>query len=70
MNVDQKMVAALGLGGVFGDLTDAEEWALFDRGHAQLIRSTGRWVLTDAGVQEARQIEAELSAEELAEMFG
>lgn len=57
MDLNDKLVAAARNGGHLGNLTTEQVWALVSRGHAQYVTTTGRWVLTDAGVEAARQVE-------------
>jgi hypothetical protein len=62
VDLNQKMIAAARNGGWLGDLTTDEADVLYDRGHAQYVTTTGRWVLTDTGIEAARRVEAELAA--------
>jgi hypothetical protein len=57
MDLNDKMVAAAA-DGIIRDLTDRQKLALVDSGHGRIIRSTGRWVITDAGTKAVRQAEA------------
>ncbi len=66
MDLNYKLIAAVRSGGYLGDLSTRQARQLLDRGHARYVGTTGRWVLTDAGAVAARQVEAELAAEELA----
>ncbi len=49
----RKVVEAARIGGYLGDRADEEAWVLEGRGHAQYVRTTGRWVLTEDGFEAA-----------------
>ncbi len=51
MDLTAKLAAAATTDGVIRDLTDWEKLALIDSGHGRIIRSTGRWVVTGAGIE-------------------
>ncbi len=58
MDLNAKLVAAAHSDGIIRDLTDAECLALVHSGHGRLIRTTGRWVITDAGLEAVQKHEA------------
>ncbi len=58
MDLQQKIAEASRRGGVCAGLTDDEARYLAGVGHARHVETTGRWVLTDAGHEAARAIEA------------
>ncbi len=55
-DLNDKMVAATSRGGWLGDLTDEQVMVLISRRHARWVETTGRWLLTDAGMDAARKI--------------
>ncbi len=63
-DLDAKMAAAARCDGWLGDLTDVQARLLHDRGHAQHVATTGRWVLTDAGRQAADRLAGENNEQE------
>ncbi len=50
MDLHAKLAAAENGDGIIRGLTDPECLAIIYNGHGRLIRSTGRWVITAAGL--------------------
>ncbi len=61
MDLDAKLAAAADSDGIIRGLTDAECVSLICSGHGLQIRSTGRWVITDVGLEAVRRGEQKVA---------
>ncbi len=58
MDLNDKLIAAATTDGVIRDVTVREAVALIDSDHGRFIRTTGRWVITRAGLDAVRDKDA------------